>query len=328
MGSAIERIAKEAGVSKTLVSLVINNKYASHRISPETVSKVKDVIARTGFIPSHQAKSLRLGSTQTIGLVVGDVTNHFFSMIEESVEKEARKHNFRVIIASSNDDPETEKETVGNLLSRSVDGLIIASVHQQSGDLDGINPQKRPMVFIDRLVSGKKAVNVTSDNATATRQLINRWIQLKYRNIAFIGGNPLFRTHSERLLGFEQALKDNRLAKKPELIFEGAFTPSSGYKSMQKLTESGILPDAVFTASFTLFEGVLEYLKKQDRATIKLGTFDNHPFMDFIRWPVDSISQDCQSMGREAFSILTDLMQGKKPANKHIIVPTKAVYRN
>lgn len=324
---SIEQIARLAGVSKTTVSLVINGKHKQHRISPATVERVMTVVNRQGFSPNRYAQGLRLRSTRTIGLVVGDVTNWYFSLVEKSIEESAREKGYDLIIASSADNPERETRVIEALFAKSVDGLIVASVHPDTRLHEKSNRGKTPMVYVDRCIKGAK-VCVQSDNRAATRQLIAHWPKSGCQAPVFIGGNRQFATHNERLVGFGEAVKKQGIVPGASTVLEGNFKAESGYRCMENVLGRKILPDAVFTASFTLLSGALRCLKERgvSRPSFRLGTFDNHPLLDFLSLPVDSIAQDCESIGREAFSLLEKQMEGKTAG--HGIVKSTIIFRN
>jgi LacI family transcriptional regulator, sucrose operon repressor len=326
MTSSLQQIARLSGVSTTTVSLVINNKHQKYRIAPATVKKVLAVVRDRRYLPNQYARGFRLQRTGTIGLVVGDVTNWFFSLIEQSIEEEARAQGFNLIIASSDDDPARESETVEALLSKSVDGLILASVHPDARNHQAANRKKTPFVYIDRRIRGASEY-VVSDNRQATVNLMRRWISAGVRCPAFIGGGTLFWTHNERLAGFRDAFRKAGIPARNALIFEGNFKPDFGYYCMARLLKQKPLPDAVFTASFTLLSGVLGCLKEAgfQKPSFKLGTFDDHPLLDLLEIPVDSIAQDCAKIGKAAFSMLLNRMHEGKISS--CVVKSKIITR-
>jgi LacI family sucrose operon transcriptional repressor len=326
---SIDEIARLAGVSKTTVSLILNNKAEQHRISPATEQNVKRITKRMGYRPSALARGFRMKRTSTMGLIVGDVKNWFSSLLEKSIEEEARRHGFNLVIASSNDDASVEREVVADLTARSVDALIVVSVHRNNGEYRKININKTPVIFVDRRVSGPGSVCVESDNFNAARNLIRNLFRQGHRNIAFIGGIRDFPTNKDRYKGYLAA--HVRSGKTPfgQLRQHGSFTPESGYHSARKLfTGHGIMPDALFTASFTLLEGVLLYLKelrKKDRPRIKIATFDDHPLLDFLPFGIDSVKQDCTVMGRSAVELALKAIKGERPLKNRIIKSTMIV---
>jgi len=311
--STLADIARLAGVSKTAVSLVINHKAQANRLSPRTVEKIRRLVKQHNFAPSQFARGFRLRSTRTVGLVVSDLTNRFSSLVAQSVEATARPHGFHLVIGSTQDDPGREKEVVRTLLAQSVDGLILSSVQTDGRLHRQIVSHGRPVVYYDRLVPGVRAPAVATDNYAAAQGLARHLLSRGFQRIAFIGGLAHVSTEQERLAGFKDALRPSGL--KPACILAADFSIAAGAALAGRLLQDKKpLPDAVFTASFTLLEGFLSHLKKSRGLppAFGLATFDDHPLLDLLPFPVASVQQDCEKMGQEAFRLFLASREGKK----------------
>ncbi|OGJ91734.1 MAG: hypothetical protein A2268_07915 [Candidatus Raymondbacteria bacterium RifOxyA12_full_50_37] len=307
----------------------MNNKAREQRISPATEAKVMAAVRKYGYSPNQFARGFRLKRTRTVGFIVGDVKNRFFSLLEESIEADARERGFNVIVASSNDKPDRELEALSGLFSKSVDGVIIVSSLQDTRTHETLNNRSVPLVYIDRMVKGARA-QVASDNTWAAHELTTSLIQRGYKDIAYIGGVAHVSSNSERLKGFVRALKENGLAITEERIFQHDFTGESGYRSAQALFSQNTRPAAIFTAGLTLLEGLLRYYQEQGQhfgRDIRLATFDDHPFLDFFSSRIDSVAQDCAAMGKEAFALLARSMENGKLEKKTILIKPKLIIR-
>lgn len=326
---SINDIAKQAGLSKTTVSLIINGKAGRHRIKPATCQKVMKLVAKSGFRPSQTAIGLRQRRTRTIGLVVADIANWYFANLARSLERECKSHGFNLILANSDDDERTEKQTVLDLLSRSVDGLIIASAQRKDNLSATLEQYGTPGVYIDRSVPGSRLPCVTSDNRVGAAQLTDHLIKAGAQQIAVVAGTAHLSTGKERLEGCKQALRKSDLKPKRRWVYTGDFSPRSGYDAARTFFSSGARPDGVFTASFTLLQGFLWYLQKHEPeqvTKIPIATFDNHPMLDLLPFPVDAARQDHEKLASTALDCLRKLLGGKK-VRRSVTIPPRLIIR-
>lgn len=327
---SIKDIARMAGVSKTTVSFIINGKAKEHQISTETIQKVQSIVEQMQFVPNEFARGFRLKQTKTIGLVVGDVYNHFLSLLEKTIEIEARNQGFNLVIASSDDDPELESRAIQSFLSRSVDALILVSVYSDNKIHQQLNTRNIPIIYLDRVVTGRHVTCVTTDNYAGAFKLTEQFASQSCRHIAFIGGRPSISTSSERFRGFQAALEHYHLPYSPDLIVHGEFTVEAGYLATKQLFSAAhIYPDAIFTASYTLLEGLFQYAREFNLnilQRIKLATFDDHPLFDFLPFKVNSVQQNTELMGKTAFDLVLQAIRGNRNL-ENVVIPPKFIIR-
>ncbi|MFH1760702.1 MAG: LacI family DNA-binding transcriptional regulator, partial [bacterium] len=286
MKRSIEQIAEIAGVSKTTVSLIVNAKARQNRINPKTEERVLRIIRDNGYLTNQYARGLRLKKTRTIGLVTADITNRFFSQLAKSIENIAREKGYHLIVGNSDDNLSREREVVDNLLSKSIDGLIISSVQKKDELSKKLRENNVCGVYIDRKITHSAIPCVITDNSKGTYQIISHFIARGLSRIAFIGGMRHLSTNKERFSGYKKALLKNRIACDPGLVVHGGFAVDAGYKSAKHLLAScAERPQAIFTASFTLFEGLLNFLKEKYNGIpsgMGLATFDHHPLLEHL----------------------------------------------
>jgi len=327
----ITQIAKIAGVSPTVVSLVLNHKARQYRIHPNTEQKVKKIIEEQKFLPSELARGFRLKKTKTIGLIIADISNWFFSEIAKKLEKMARDKGFTLLIGSSEDEIALEEDIMEKMAAKSVDGMIIASVK------DAVTKKRTfhhstPVVFLDRRVGHGQYPCVSSDNKAGAFQLIRHFLESGIRRIAFIGGLKNVSTEQERLAGYRMALEKFGIRYDRALIKEDAFRPEFGWQAARDLFSrpASDWPQAIFTASFTILEGVLKYINETDKNLFqrtRLGTFDNHPLLDILPVAIDAVEQDTQQLTETAFALLQEGMQGKRVVSLQRIIPPRLIIR-
>ncbi|MBN1782247.1 LacI family DNA-binding transcriptional regulator [bacterium] len=320
-----------AGVSKTTVSFIINGKAGEHQISAETIRRVQAVIDEHGYVPSEFARGFRLRQTRTIGLVVGDVNNRFLSLLEKTIETEIRNTGFNLIIASTEDNAELETEAIRTMLSKFVDALILVSVHPDNMEHNRLNTRGIPIVYLDRMVEGQNTVCVTTDNYAGAFQLTEQFTRQSLKRIAFIGGLETLSNSKDRYRGYEDALKQAGIDPDPALVIHGEFTVEGGYHSAEQLlTQKSGQPDAILTASYTLLEGLLQYMHNHDPdllGRIKLATFDDHPLLDFMPFKINAVLQDANTLGKAAFDCVMKSIHGEGPVES-LVVPPMLIIRD
>lgn len=327
--TSLGEIARLANTSTTTVSLVLNNKAKQYRISQKTQDKVNLLAKQLNYVPNPSARNLRLKKTQTIGLVITDLSNYFFTQLARYLEQVCRENGYLLQISASEDNVLLEEQIIHNFILKSVDGLIIASVHQNSEFLTRI-AEATPTVFIDRRVEGAQCSWVESNNFESAQELIRHLVIRQPREIGYIGGIKDISSNAERLRAYRSVLREFNIPADKRCIIQKDFTADAGYQSMIKLVNSlGRLPDALFTASFTLLEGVLRALKERHSSLpndINIGTYDDHPLLDFTTLKIHSVQQDYQSIARKAFHILMDHLQGTSTVQRET-VPAKVLFR-
>jgi LacI family sucrose operon transcriptional repressor len=324
-GKTINEIAKLAGVSKTAVSMVINGRGSKYRISKKTQKKILAIVKEKNFTPSQVARGFRLKKTQTIGLIIPDLTNWFFSCISHEIEMFARKNNHQVLIACSHDDENTELAAVKNLHARRVDGLIIASVmkkEQVTSDIIGLNI---PVVYIDRRIESDNVSWVASDNFRGAYDIVNYMCKQGSSEICYIGGLKNISTSKNRMKGYRQALEDNGIPYRPKLVYQKDYTIASGFELANELyNQRNEPPESIFTASLTLLQGALEFITKKHGGippSMHVGTFDDHPFLDNMSVKICSMRQDTHKISQVAIGMIFDALSGKQSVRHKIIKP-------
>ena len=328
--NSIVAIAKKAGVSKATVSLVLNGKAEQHRIGKATVARVQGIIDDTGYVPNEMARALRLKKTKTLGLVVGDLANYFFSQIEKSVEYYARQAGYTLIIGGTNNDPAKEVEVIDSMLARSVDGLILVSSRKDIKEIKDSLSKDIPIVFLDRKIQGGGSVAVTSSNRKGMSLLTEGLISKGYRDFAYLAGLSTVSTSRERLDGFKDALKKAGLPLDDAIVIKSGFSATDGEDAALKLFSAKQMSHTIICASYTIFEGLLNYLKTTSQQgyleKIKIGVFDNHPLIDFLPFGVDTVVQDSDQLGRAAVELLINKLE-RNARSRSVEVETTIIER-
>jgi len=321
-------IAELAGVSKSTVSFVLNGHAQKHRITAETVAKVQRIVEQHNYAPSLYARALKSNKTYTVGLVIPDLANMGFANTAKALESLLRAAGYQLLIASSNDDQEQEKQAVEGLINRQVDLLLVASAMSNEAFYLSIKTTT-PVIFFDRTFANSQFINVKSDAKSATEQLVSRLVT-GLDECVYIGGQWLLSPSQERLTGYKAGLQAANVSLDESLVLSQDYQPQSGYQLMaQAVAQLGRAPQAVFTASYSLLEGVLRYLTEHQLLTsaIRIGTFDNYDILDCLPVKIDSIEQQSDAIALALFTHGTALMNDSRIKVETTVIPAKVHFR-
>ena len=202
-------IAASLGVSKTLVSLVINNKADQHGISKATQKRVREKVKEMNFKPNVLARGFRTGKTNTIGLIVSDISNLFYARIARKIEDYAWKSGYSVVICSTDEDIEKEKEQIRMLRGRKVDGMIISSSMEDASYFNQLHESGVPHVLIDRTFTEMDSASVSVDNFGGAQMAAQHLLSQGYTRVATLAITPEhISTINDRLMGFRSVFEE------------------------------------------------------------------------------------------------------------------------
>ena len=218
---SLKHISEALNVSKTLVSMVLNNKGDDNGISKETQKRVWSKAKELNYKPNLMARGLRMGKSFTIGLVVSDISNTFYAKIARFMEDEAANRGYTLLICSTDENPDKEKNLLKMLVDRQVDGIIISSSQSSPDAFSQLLDQKIPYVFIDRYFDGVDASSVCLDNFSGAYQAIEHLIKQGYKKIAAFAVTPVYVSSiRQRIDGFISAMKTFTHEDSSELLVE------------------------------------------------------------------------------------------------------------
>lgn len=332
MPARMKDIARDLGVSVVTVSKVLRN---HSDISPETRERVLKRMKELNYRPNLAARALVTGRTYMIGLVVPDLVHPFFAEVAKGLSKILRKKGYGLVISSSEEDPELEKQEIDQLLARRVDALMIASAQWTVESFRHIEEMKTPYVLIDRRFVGLAANFVGVDDeevgTVATEHLIDAGCQ----RIAHIRG-PELSTALGRLEGYRRALSRRGQTVLPGYVVEGRSADdaadASGYHAMRQLLRLDPRPDGVFCYNDPVAMGALKAILEaglrvpEDVAVIGCG---NLRYAELLRVPLSSIDQDSASIGERAAKLALSLIESKGTVRpRTILLPPKLAARD
>ena len=322
----IKDIAKTLGLSASTVSRALRD---SHEISTETKKRIQDYAAANSYRPNLAALSLRKGRSKSIGIVLPNVANSFFSQLIDGIESIANSKGYNVIITQSKDSEEREKMIVNDLAARSVDGLIVslAATTTDYTVFEELNKNGLPMVFIDRIVESVETHKVVADNFAGGYEAVRHLAENGYKKIALIANNRNLSISKERIDGCVRAFEELRLEQHTDWV---RFCASGGSDDKEIENEVTALltmrnrPDALLTLSDTLSLKtlrILTYKKIAIPEEIGLMGFSNFDNADLLGPALSVIYQPSFEMGALAAKLLLSEIESKRPVTqfeKHI----------
>lgn len=314
----LNEIAALAGVSKTTASMILNGQAEQYRIKEETCRKVREIAEAQGYRANAHAKALKLDRTNVIGLVLPDLANHGFATKAKLLEQRCREYGLQLMITCSDDNPKQEKQAIERLLDRQIDLLITAPTHQEPKYYKSVRKHTR-LLQLDRCVPNLDVGYVGSGDSETIAALVEKMVQAyDLKEFFYFGGQYSLSPSLSRLRGFEQGLQRTNLSPASGWISHKNYQPQSGYEMMAETVATlGRLPQAVFTASYTLLEGVLRYLTEHQQMDallerrFHLATFDDHPLLDALPFHIHSIAQDQEQIINALFAQIQQLLRGK-----------------
>ena len=324
-------LADRLGLSVSVVSRALNGKARENRISEETEKIIRDEAARLGFSANRLARSLRLKKTFTIGLIVADISNNFFSTVAQSVEDTARRRGYAVILCDTKENEEIERESLTLLSTRSVDGFLISPIGQSSEHILKFHRDGLPFVLIDRVFPNLNLPYVTSNNFAGAYDGTMHLLQQGHRHIGFIQGLPESQTNIERLRGYRAALSEYGVSALDALIIGSDFSERNGFDSTLRLLARKTRPTALFVASAVGALGAMRACAAQSLNVprdVSIIGFDDYPYAALLSPPLTTIAQQTEAIGRAATELLLDaLEEGKQPDGKGVVLDTRLVVR-
>jgi LacI family transcriptional regulator len=324
----IRDVAKRAGVAPITVSRVVNS---SGYVSQETRERVEAAVTELGYVPNTLARSLRFKKTNTLALVLPDITNPFWTTVARGVEDAASDRGFNVILCNTDESEAEEGKYLTVLLQKQIDGVVLAPARSTAEPVELIQKQRVPVVVIDRQVPHAQVDVVRCDSIKGAYQLVRHLLSLGHGRIAMLAGPPDVSTAVDRVAGYHQALAETGLEAQAELVRYGEFTQASGYDMAQQALTCRPRPTALFAANNFIAIGALRALRDAGvrvPADMTLVAFDDLPPAFVIDPFLTVVAQPAYQMGHKATELLLARLSGQAPAEyQHLLLPTEMIVR-
>ena len=285
-------IAKKAGVSKATVSMVLNKKDGS--ISEETRNRILNITKEMGYIPNSLARSLSTSKSGTIGIVVPDIINPFFSQMARAIEDAASRLEYNVIFCNTDNNVKKEEMYIKLLISKQVDGVILIAGGKSSASLSILNNNNIHFVLVDRYVDGYENVHgVFCLNKDGVIAGINYLYEVGKRKIAFVSGPKDLQISKLRLEGYKESMKKFGIYDR-KLIFNGDLNLQGGMETTEQILKNVEALDAIFYSNDLMALGGMKVLVRKGYKIpedIGIMGFDNIQMAEFIEPELTTIAQ-------------------------------------
>jgi LacI family transcriptional regulator len=321
-------IARMAGVSKATVSMVMNKKDAS--ISDATRKRVLEIAKEMSYIPNSIARSLSTKKSGTIGVILPDITNPFFSEMARAIEDEAERLEYNLIICNTDNDIDKEQKYIELLISKLIDGIIFMSGGKSNESITILKNNNIPFVLVDRYIEGyKDDYGVFCLNKQGVKDGIKYLYEKGKRKIVFVKGREHLEISKQRLEGYIDAMKSYGIYNE-KYVFEGDFNVEGGIIATERIIDSFQNPDAIFYSNDMMALGGMKILLRNGYNVprdISVIGFDNIHISEVIEPELTTIAQPIYKMGKKACSILIAVINGDLPSKKQVYFKTDLIIR-
>jgi LacI family transcriptional regulator len=317
----IKDIAKALGLSTSTVSRALRDSY---QISPETKKLVLEYAKKINYSPNPIALSLKEKRSRSIGVIVCEIANSFFSQAINGIESIAYDRGYNVIITQSHESYEREVLDLQFLASRSIDGLLI-SVSSETRDLNHLMELQNkglPIVFFDRILENTETHKVMVNNFQGSFDATTHLIKNGYRHIAHLANSDSLSITKERIAGYREALKEHGLEVIESYIqhcAHGGMIYQEVEHALDEIMKHEIKPEAFFAAGDKLTTGFLRYFKAKGIKVpedIAIAGFSNLDLTDLLNPPLTVVRQPAFEMGKAAANLLLSNIESKRPLNE------------
>lgn len=321
----IRDVARAAGVSTKTVSRVTNG---DDYVAAETAERVREAIERLGYRANPLARSLRKGRDEAVAIIVESIGDPFFAFMVDAVERVARDAGLFLIVASAGRTADEERAVVVGLLGRSIRGLMIVPSHLEYGEEDfPIGLGAVPVVFVDRPPHGLAADVVMIDNQATAHHAAEHLIAHGHRRIAFVGTDLDETPLNMRLEGYRKALRAHGLTYDPALVTCHRHAMPADEPLLADALALPHPPTAVLSGNTVSSVAVVRELHLARRTDVAVVSFDDFPMADALDPAITVARQDPVLMGRRAFELLRERIEGKKTRPRKVVLPTTFIER-
>jgi LacI family transcriptional regulator len=311
----LEMVAREAGVSPSTVSRILNG---TARVRESKVRAVKAAISKLQFMPNPVARSLAGGKSMSIGVVIQTIDSPFYGEALAAIEKGLLRADYSALFVSGHWRETDERKCIDHLLSRRVEGIILVTSCLADQELANL-ARNLPLVLTGRSVASDRIYSLDVDSTPGARLATDYLIGQGHRRIAFISGPANHPDALQRFDGYQAALTAHRLPLVKKLVAEGDYTDAGGYQAMTRLLDAGAEFTAVFAANDQTAYGAMLALHRHGRRVpqdVSLVGFDDLPTSSFTIPPLTTVHRSINEIGECAAEAMIDLIEGRVPSAK------------
>jgi len=327
---SLKDIAREANVSVTTVSFIVNGKEKENRISDAVVRRVRHIISEKKFTPNIVARGLRTGKTMVLGLMVEDIANNFFGNVAKTIELAAHKKGYNVVFASTDNDEQKARELLQTFRHQQMDGFIITPTESLKEQILQLKKEKKKFVLFDRYFRDVETNYVVLDNYAGAYEMTSHLIAKGYKRIAFVTNNSRMVQMEERLRGYIAALINHGMPYEEKMVLKATYNPLEPIDKMYKKVEDFLLgnasPDAAFFS--TNYLGTLGLRCARNNhlevpGQLAIASFDDHDLFRLMTPSITVVDQPIQKLANAAINTLLHLLNDSEPGDIHTQIKVK-----
>jgi LacI family transcriptional regulator len=305
----LKDVAALAGTSVATASRVLNN---TGYIAGETRIRVLQAAETLNYQPNLRAKGLRRGSSHTIGVLIPNLLNAYYTALADSISLLLTQNGYQLLLSSTRDDPAIESETLRTMIGHDVDGLIWVPTDATPKLLDYLRSQKTPAISIVRCVSGNELDTIVFEDFLGSQAATQHLIQLGHRCIGFIGGDVNHSSNHERWQGYLAALKAASIPEDESLIKLGMVRSTWGSLAANELLQLSPPPTALYVASNAIMAGVMKTLRQHSihiPEQLSLICFDDLDWFSYFSPPISAVATSHERIAESAVDLLLRRIQ-------------------
>jgi LacI family transcriptional regulator, fructose operon transcriptional repressor len=326
--TSIKDIAKIVGVSTATVSRALSN---SSYVSDKVRAKVMEAVSQSGYRPNRLAQSLRAKSSSTIGLIVADIQNPFFTAVSRAVQDAAYENDISVFLCNTDEDETREKIYLELMRDEHTAGIIIAPTHQTDESIQLILEQSIPCVVIDREIPDADIDTVVINNEDAGYRLTKHMIKTGKNRICIIAGSGST-TGALRLEGCRRAMNEHGINTAHQLIYPVKASEAEGYRVISEIASQGDIPfDGIIATNGLVATGIyqkLHELKVRIPDEVAFACFDETVWTRLVDPDITVIRQPTAEIGRTAVELLIRrIKEENRPSTRKVVLNTELVVR-
>jgi LacI family transcriptional regulator len=316
-------VAKHAGVSKATVSRVINN---NPKVNSAIRERVIATIQELGYRPSAIARSLANSTSNTLGLILPDITNPYFPVLARGIEDAAHRLGFTLFISNTDNDPDIEQEYIQKMVQQQVGGIILISSILGEDKVNALSQLQIPFVLCDRLIDSSPFDTVSIDNYKASHEAVTHLISQGHTCIIHLAGPSLIQSAEMRKQAYVDAMHNHGLEP---MIQVGSFSYEAGFELMSSVLEE-IKPSAVFAANDLIALGAMNAIQHKGLRVpqdIAMVGCDDILFAQMSNPKLSTISVPAYQIGVTAVELLAERMRGVSVEARNVVVEHKFIQR-
>lgn len=304
--TTIRDVARLAGVAVSTVSLAFN---APDRVSERTAGRVRAAADSLGYRANPVARSLKSGRSRLIGMVLSDIGNPFFSRLLRSMERYANAHDYLVVVADTDGDPDRERLILEQFARQRVAAVLLAPCGRDAASTAHVRDLSMPAVLFDQLVDIEGSAHgfVGTDNVLASAMLTEHLLRLGHVRIGFLAGSAGHYTTAGRTRGYVDTLASAGIEADPALVLDARYSAEGGYEQTMRMLTSRTRPTALLASNNVMALGALQAIRDLGHdcpGDVSLVGIDEVPWMDMISPRITRVVQPIEPMAETAVELL------------------------